>query len=738
MISKIIISGIASYAAKPVEIIPNKINIIYGANGSGKTTISNIIEEMPTDSPSSIEWDQNIPLNTYVYNSHFKDLNFGESRKLKGVFTLGQASKEEKERIDNVKHEYDEAYEHYTQTSEILNQKLQEREALEVHLEAICWNTFRKYHDDFIKAFYGAALKKSFKDKIKLIYPILTAETKICEYDDLKHRAESVFNSDKEPVFTYTYLESALPNIEAGDFWKQPIIGKADVDIAALIEHLGNSDWVNDGRQYIVDIDGTTRCPFCQQPLSFSIRQQIEDFFDATYTSSLKKLNADLTSYKNAEKELQMAINVIIDQKGSYIDCDAIETIKTQIEAHVRNNILLMERKIKEPSSVVEITSTQGFIDDINAIIKTANKKIEVHNGLIENLRVSEELLKKDIWIFVASEIKPQYDNSYKNQAQNLDAAIAGLTRKRDELDKKWKELKRELVELGKNMTSIEPTIEEINEMLLGFGFSNFKIVAAEEKGYYQIVRENGEIAMRSLSEGEKTFITFLYFMQLIKGAVQETDISMARVVVFDDPISSLDSNILFIVSTLIKQCVDEVLKDKGNIKQIFILTHNVYFHREVSFFGSRSNNRKGVYYWVLKKNNNVSEIIPYEKKNPISSSYELLWKEIINAENETSIITIQNTMRRIIESYFKILGGLGDEDIICKFPTIEEQQICRSLLSWINDGSHLHNDDLYVEAIDSSVEKYMNVFKDIFMKTGHDAHYNMMCGKLKTDALIV
>lgn len=738
MISKITISGIASYAAKPVEIIPNKINIIYGANGSGKTTISNIIEEIPTDSPCSIEWEHNTPLNTYVYNSHFKDHNFGESRKLKGVFTLGQASKEEKEKIDNIKNEYDKTYERYTQISETLNQKLQDKDALEGHLEAICWNAFRKYRDDFIKAFYGAALKKTFKDKIKQIYPTLTAETKICDYEDLKHRAESIFNSDKEPVFTYTYFESALPNIETGDFWKQPIIGKADVDIAALIEHLGNSDWVNDGRQYIVDIDGEIRCPFCQQPLSYSICQQIEDFFDATYTSSLRRLNEELMSYRNAGEELQRAIRIIINQKGSYIDCGAIETIKIQIEAHVRNNILLMERKIKEPSSVVEIECTQGLIDDINAIIKTANKKIEAHNTLIENLRVSEELLKKDIWYYVASEIKPQYDNSYKNQAQNLDVAITNLSRKSDELDKKCKELKRQLVELGKNMTSIEPTIYEINNMLSGFGFSNFKIVEAEEKGYYQIVRENGEIAMRSLSEGEKTFITFLYFMQLIKGAVHETEISMARVVVFDDPISSLDSNVLFIVSTLIKQCLYQVLEDVGNIKQIFILTHNVYFHKEVSFLDRGNNKRKDVYYWVLKKSKNVSEIIPYEKTNPISSSYELLWKEIINAGNDANIITIQNTMRRIVESYFKILGGLGDEDIICKFPTIEEQQICRSLLSWINDGSHLHNDDLYVEAIDSSVEKYMNVFKEIFMKTGHNAHYNMMCGKLKTDAQIV
>lgn len=732
MISKITISGVASYAAEPVEIVPNKINIIYGANGSGKTTISNIIEEIPANSACSIEWVQNIPLHTYVYNTHFKEINFGESRKLKGIFTLGQASKNENEKIEDVKQEYEEAYELYTRTNETLFHKQQERAALEEQLETICWKVFRKYRDVFRKAFSGAAYKKTFKDKIKQNYLAFTAETKICEYDDLLHRAKSIFYSDRKPLIEYTVLESALPKIESLYSWKQPIIGKTDVDIAALIEHLGNSDWVNGGRQYIMDIDGAVRCPFCQQPLSLSVRQQIEDFFDATYTRSLKKLDDELISYKNAVKELQTAIRFIVDQKSSYMDSDAIETIKTRLEARIQNNILLMERKIKEPSSVVEITSTQGLIDSINAIIKAVNSKIKVHNELIANLIISEEQLKTDVWNYIAAELKPDYDN-YRYQAQSLDAAISGLSEESDNLQKKCKDLNRERVELSKNMTSIEPTIVEINEMLLSFGFLNFKIDAAEENGYYRIVRENGDNALRSLSEGEKTFITFLYFMKLIKGAVQEKEISLERVVVFDDPISSLDSNILFIVSTLIRQCMFEVKNNNGNIKQIFILTHNVYFHKELSFIGQRD--WKCLHFWVLKKNNNVSEIIPYGTKNPISSSYELLWKEIINAGNTTNIITIQNTMRRIIECYFKILGGLKDENIIGKFSTMEEQQICRSLLRWLNEGSHIHNDDLYVEASDLTAEKYIDVFKKIFIETGHKAHFDMMYKKLNKES---
>ena len=83
--------------------------------------------------------------------------------------------------------------------------------------------------------------------------------------------------------------------------------------------------------------------------------------------------------------------------------------------------------------------------------------------------------------------------------------------------------------------------------------------------------------------------------------------------------------------------------------------------------------------------------------------------------------------MRKIIETYFKLLGGISDDEIIEKFNEIDEKQLCRSLLSWINDGSHTIPDDLDYTVTDDSIEKYKRLFKEIFIKSGHEAHYDMM-----------
>lgn len=158
-------------------------------------------------------------------------------------------------------------------------------------------------------------------------------------------------------------------------------------------------------------------------------------------------------------------------------------------------------------------------------------------------------------------------------------------------------------------------------------------------------------------------------------------------------------------------------------------MTHNVYFHKEVSFTDGRTKESSDTFYWILRRNNCISEIQSFETKNPIQNSYELLWMELKNRD-KSSGLTIQNTMRRIIENYFKILGKYGDDELIQKFTNHEEQEICRSLICWINDGSHSIPDDLFIEHQENTIAKYFEVFKNIFVHTKHIEHYKMMMGE--------
>ena len=62
------------------------------------------------------------------------------------------------------------------------------------------------------------------------------------------------------------------------------------------------------------------------------------------------------------------------------------------------------------------------------------------------------------------------------------------------------------------------------------------------------------------------------------------------------------------------------------------------------------------------------------------------------------------------------------------KYPELKDNKnICRSLLSRINDGSHSMPEDLFVEMSDDQIERSKFVFHQIFVNMGQKSHYDMM-----------
>lgn len=105
MIEKIHLSGVATYAPATQSLLNLKeVNYFYGANGSGKTTISRVIGD-PTHSDHggcSLGWKGARPIDTLVYNRDFVEENFG-GEDIKGVFTVGKRSVEALQEIARIK-----------------------------------------------------------------------------------------------------------------------------------------------------------------------------------------------------------------------------------------------------------------------------------------------------------------------------------------------------------------------------------------------------------------------------------------------------------------------------------------------------------------------------------------------------------------------------------------------------------------------------------------------------------
>jgi wobble nucleotide-excising tRNase len=727
MIESISISKVATYPDTP-EIMNGlkNLNFIFGSNGTGKTTIGRVIDTPSVSSECSVTWRGGTPLQTLVYNSDFVERTFKPAENLKGVFTLGEEQIGTLEKIAALKLERDaltkkiEGWNEALKGNDGTGGKQQDLSNLDSSFKEKCWEQKVKHDPKLQGAFAGVRnSSEGFKNRL-LENTVNTAA--LLPLAELEKRSETVFG--QTPV-----AEQPIPAIdserllahEGNMILKKKVIGKTDVDIAAMINKLGNSDWVKEGRTYFDD-NGNV-CPFCQQATKESFTKSLNEYFDEAFLLDTLAINNLTTDYQTDAERIQQQLGLIIGTPCKFLDVGKLKEEKELLDSKLMINSQRISAKKKEPSQSIELESIGNVVTAIGALISSANLSIVEHNRMVQNLSTERKTLTEQVWRMVVDEIKSDIA-TYQAARGNLEKAIKGLSDQIQQATEGKSEKVKEIRELEKTTTSVQPTVNAINQLLLSFGFHSFSIANVPGTTSYKLVRANGAEAMRTLSEGEKTFVTFLYFFQLIKGSDTESGITNNRVVVFDDPVSSLDSDILFIVGSLIKGLFDEVRAKTGHIKQIFVLTHNVYFHKEVTFNTNRRNNKAigDESFWVVRKYDNFTKIEPHES-NPIKTSYELLWAELRRPDR--SNLTIQNTLRRIIENYFKILGGVDPDTICAKFEG-REKFICKSLFSWVNDGSHFAHDDIFVSD-GASVDTYLLVFKDIFHKLNHDAHYRMM-----------
>lgn len=735
MIEKIIINPVASYKTR-VEINDlKKVNYFYGENGTGKTTISRIIANPDSYSACSIQWLNDIPLDTLVYNRDFVENNFNQSVSVKGVFTLGDQQVQAEQKIAELTSEIEK---HESKVVSIQNQlkgndseqirgKHAELADLRPWLEEKCWVQKQKLDEYFKEAFKGLRdSKKKFCEKV--LVENGSNHAKLLELEVLKDKAQTIFNSSIEKISLIPNISDFnFSDIESNSLLKKVIVGDQDIELSKLIDHLGNSDWVKKGLEYY---DAEQKiCPFCQQQTSEFLLHDFQSFFNKEYQENIATLQSLKSRYiTSSDRLLSDLKNSLASSKG-YLDEEIFQAKIELLKERTAKNIQLLKDKISEPSIKISLDQISEEILGLSTMIKEANQRITEHNSTVDNIDKEKELLVSQVWKYVINELRLELDE-FNLKTQELKRTIDGLEMSLSDAESRVQGIKAEIFGWEKRITSIIPTKDAINELLVRFGFTSFLIDVSDDGKHYKICRNDGRDASKTLSEGEKTFITFLYFYHLIKGAQTSTGITGNRIVVFDDPISSLDSNILYIVSTLIKEVVKEAETGTSDIKQVFILTHNVYFHKEVTFSQKRNNREalRGESFWIVSKNNHGTIVTPYNK-NPIQTAYELLWQDVKAEKNEPETISnmsLQNTLRRILENYFIVWGGANKKEICERFDG-QDRIICNSLFSWINDGSHAIYDDLYIDMGMQLNRTYLDIFKKVFEELGHLEHYNMM-----------
>lgn len=730
MIESIAIANVASFPAAPETLGGlSRFNFLFGSNGSGKTTVSRVIADEAQFPNCTVTWKGGTKLQPLVYNYDFVERTFNHSPELKGVFTLGEEQLDTLTKIAAAKSVLDtltakiESLTLGLQGADGRGGKKGELAALEADLRDQCWAQKQK-HDAHLQGGFQGYRNSSDKFKSKVVQEQASNTATLLPLADLETRADSVFGPTPTTEALVPVVDTtALLVHETNPILKKRVIGKEDVDIAAMIQKLGNSDWVREGRGFCAVTDQV--CPFCQQETTAAFATSLNEYFDETFVADSKSIDDLATNYETETTRIQQQLASTVASPSKFLDVEKLKAEKELLDATVALNNQRLAGKKKEASQVVALAPLSTVFNEIHALIDAANTDVAAHNNMVANLTAERTHLTAQVWKFVVEELKSEFA-AFKTVHDGLNKAITAMTTQITTAETDRVKKAAELRALERTTTSIQPTIAGINSLLASFGFQGFALAKAASGTSYKLVRSDGSDAKATLSEGEKTFVTFLYFFHLLKGSDSDSGMTTDRIVVFDDPVSSLDSDILFIVGSLIKGLFDEVRAGTGHIKQIFVLTHNVYFHKEITYNPKRKDVAMSEEtFWIVRKPGLLSKLDRHST-NPIKTSYELLWSEVRRPER--SNLAIQNTLRRILENYFKILGGIEFEQLCAMFEG-KERIVCKTLCSWVHDGSHSAHDDLYVSIDDTMVDAFLKVFRTIFEKSGHSAHYRMMMG---------
>lgn len=731
------------------------VNFFYGNNGAGKSSIAHAIEEddgvVWADGKSADDYD------VLVYNQDFINENFVNYGDLKGVFIFGEEDIEAKKRIAELTEEKKKKSDAKVTAGEEYKQKTAGVDAALAQFQEACFSKTADIRKHFEKCMDGKKQKRNFAEAV--LGEKTPKEHDLSELERLygvafDDTARAYAEFKKAGATTY----GSLPGKELLD---KVIVSSSDTPFARFLNALGStaSDWVRDGHTHFSGSAGG-KCPYCQQKLPANFENEIAATFDAQYQQDIRDLGQFHATYSRETADIVRALQTNTTDAMPSLDLKAYQEKLSLLESKFEVNRQRIAEKVKEPSKTVSLEDTDTLLLEIGAMIDDINKLIKANNDVVAAKKSSKEKCKTEIMQYLAFMLADEV-TSYKDEVARLKTEIDDVTERGKKLKKEIGELTREISELNKHNANTEAAIDSINKILRDSGFQGFSIQAKEGvENVYEIVRENGTVA-ENLSEGERNFIAFLYFYHRVRGSMNSEELK-EKIVVIDDPVSSMDSTALFIVSAIVREMINvcrnntEYLNPQvpgDYIKQLFILTHNVYFHREVTY------QQVGYYnctsFYMIRKNDNVSTVklckrqnkeIPSEEENynPVQNSYAALWDELRDLH---STIPALNVMRRILEYYFLQLCGYEGSDLRSivlekkenreKFikqvegekPDMTDYQLASSLLAYINNPNGISDGLNYVEDCEDA-EAYKRVFQMIFDALGQSQHYKMMTGQ--------
>ncbi|RZJ91090.1 MAG: hypothetical protein EOO20_06150 [Chryseobacterium sp.] len=368
-------------------------------------------------------------------------------------------------------------------------------------------------------------------------------------------------------------------------------------------------------------------------------------------------------------------------------------------------NLSLREGDIFKTFKLQEV---EDYAQELLECIQQFNLLLTQHNLKSGTLASDQTTSRKKLrFSNIAQFIK---DIDYHKEVNDIEALLVEI----EDMDKfaqpKWEEIARLFEEKRKLEAQAKDEskgAELVNQHLSHFfGHDELKLVAEGETPQMKFTIQRDGARANNLSEGECSLISFCYFIAKMEDELKDATNSSKLIIYVDDPISSLDCNHIFFMFSLIENIIAKPQK----YGQLFISTHNLDFLKylkQLTYpkYKPQENSRERPdinHFMIERKGKNLSIL----KKSPsylkeYITEFNYLFHQIYNCSlaNEEGITSeyqysFGNNLRKFLEAYtfYKYPSHkLSFGQRLAKF--FDEDNVSLVLINrLINEYSHLEN----------------------------------------------
>lgn len=728
-----------------------EVNIVYGYNGCGKTTLTRLFDRIETgaagidigydvENSDGGRFDENaaFPFPIRVFNSDYisNNVRLLENKANAISIVLGAKNKDLSSEIEK-----DELYLNGDPKDADKPGAIYEWSGQTKKLARI-----RKESDDLftgiaktIGAVVGGAALRTYRSPQAKADFAKVAGGEVISTDELNGNITILKQEMLDPIASID-LRNGVENERFFEEVEQAVANGrglcAKTATSKVIERLKlNGDiagWVEQGLE-IHAKHGSTKCEYCASEITPArIALLAEHFSDADKAlkseidaaiSRLRAAYGDIRGvamsdpariYGELRPEYQVSLDDVQSRRAKLLGEMAVLGKKLQDKKlHTTEEL--------ECDDPVDWGAFQASMSATNALIARHNEKSAAFKAL-QNAAVDK--IKMHYLASIYQEV-----SSKKLEIEKLEKSLAKLA---DGISS----AKAKIEVARAAISSAHRGCEEINTGLrtfLGrdeFRFeSELKVAEGGSGGEvvgYRIVR--GDKPATHLSEGEKTAIAFVYFVvHLSDGVFKKSD----GIVVIDDPISSLDSNSLYQAFSFLKNAV------KG-CKQAFILTHNFDFLKLL--LNWRSQGRRPSTGLYMIRNVMIGDVrrakieLMEKELRDYESEYHYLFKTLkeMRRDQDGSIMRaypVPNVARKVWETFLLYCLPTG-ESSYKKFERLKltyDPTKLDAIYKFTNDNSHVTGAGFNPALVPETQNVLAHLFE--MMKAIAPTHFDMLDG---------